>query len=227
MFSKTKFVVASLLVIGLLAMGVGGAVVLAQGPTPTPAPKPGAQMNQLFWDALAKRLNTTLQALQQAIADARQDAINQGAKQGLITQAQANTMLQCGQKVPSGRGWFGVPFQRGFAFGTKFGMGRGFLSADVLEAVAKVLGMSPADVTSALRSGKTLADLAKEKQVDEAKVKTAIADAEKAALDRAVKDGFITQGCADALKAQIDLSKMDLSQKHFAPGGFPGRFGKR
>jgi hypothetical protein len=102
--------------------------------------------------------------------------------------------------------------RRGFALGEK----RGFFGADTLEAAANALGMKPADVTSALRDGKTLADLAKEKNVDEAKVKTAIADAEKAALDRAVQDGLITKERADALKAKIDPSKIDLSRQHFA-----------
>jgi hypothetical protein len=102
--------------------------------------------------------------------------------------------------------------RRGFALGEK----RGFFGADTLEAAANALGMKPAGVTSALGSGKTLADLAKEKNVDEAKVKTAIADAEKAALDRAVQDGLITKERADALKAKIDPSKIDLSRQHFA-----------
>lgn len=113
--------------------------------------------------------------------------------------------------------------RRGFALGEK----RGFFGADTLEAVANALGMKPADVTSALRSGKTLTDFAKQQNVDESKIKMAIADAEKATLDRAVKDGFVTQERADALKAKIDPSKVDLNRRPFGPGHFQHPFGKR
>jgi hypothetical protein len=225
--SKTKIVVASIVVIGLLAVGVGGAVVLAQGPTPTP---PGAKFGQLYLQALATRLGTTLSNLQQAMAGARTDAINNAVKQGLITQAQADKMLQRLQNPP--------PAGNRPQPGQGFGVMRGFFGADVLEAVAKVLNMNPADVTSALRGGKTLADLAKSQNVDPSKVQGAIADAEKAALDRAVTDGLITQDRANTLKANIDPSKIDLSRPRFGPspagrgpfmrpGGFwPfGRFG--
>jgi hypothetical protein len=113
--------------------------------------------------------------------------------------------------------------RRGFALREK----RGFFGTDTLEAVANALGMKPADVTSALRSGKALTDLAKQQNVDEAKVKAAIADAEKAALDRAVKDGFITKERADALKAKIDPSKIDLNRRLWSPGHFRGSLSKR
>lgn len=211
MFSKTKIIVAGALVFALFIAGAGGAVVLAQGPTPNPPTQGGrAGLGQLYLQALASRLGTTLDKLQQAMKDARTDAINNAVKQGLITQAQADKMLQRQQNAPPGTG----AFQAGKAIG---GI-RGFFGPDALEAVAKTLNMSPADVTSALRGGKTLADLAKSQNVDPSKVQTAIADAEKAALDRAVKDGLMTQARADALKANIDPSKIDLSRPRFGLG---------
>ena len=78
--------------------------------------------------------------------------------------------------------------------------------------------MKPADVTAALKAGKTLADLAKQQQVDEIKVKTAIVNAEKAALDRAVKDGLVTQAAADKRKANLDPNKIDLTKKLLGRG---------
>ena len=214
MFSKAKIVVAGALVFALLVAGVGGAVVLAQAPTPTP-PAQGrrASLGQLYLQALASRLGTTLDKLQPAMRDARTDAINNAVKQGLITQAQADRMLQRQQNAQPGTGAFQV--------GRAIGGLRGFFGSDVLEAVAKALNMSAADVTNALRGGKTLADLATSQNVDPSKVQNAIADAEKAALDRAVKDGLMTQARADALKAQIDPSKIDLSRPRL--GGLPGR----
>jgi hypothetical protein len=229
MLGKTKIIVAGALVLALLALGVGGTVVLAQGPTPTPPKSNRVGWGQLYMQALASRLGTTLANLQQAMTDARKDAINAAVQQGLITQTQADQMLQRLQNPPTpqpGR----VPFQ----LGRTFGIARGYFGADVIEAVAQVLGMQPADVTSALRSGKTLADLAKSQNVDPSKVLQAIADAEKAGIDRAVKDGLMTQTQADALKAKIDPSNINLSAPRWggAPpsgrGGFfgLGRFGR-
>lgn len=225
MLSKTKIIVAGALVFALLAAGVGGAVVLAQGPTP------GTNLGQLYLQALATRLGTTLSNLQQQMTGAHTDAINNAVKQGLITQAQADKMLQRLQNPPSG----GNPPQPSKGFGAA----RGFFGADTLEAVATVLNMKPADVTTALRGGKTLADLAKSQGVDPSKVQSAIADAEKAALDRAVTDGLITQDRANTLKANIDPSKINLSRPFFGlgsagrapfngPGGLRpfGRFGR-
>ena len=216
---RTKVVVAVALVMVLVLAGIAGtAVVLAQGPTPTPPNR--ANLAQLFWQALAGKLGISVPTLQQDITDARKDAINQAVKQGLITQAQADKMLQHLQNVP-----FGNPgFMRGFKQGVQRGLGqgqlRGFFGPDVLEAAASVLKMQPGDVTTGLRGGKTLADLAKQQNVDAAKVQVAIADAEKAALDRAVKDGLITQAQADQRKAQIDPTKIDLTQKSLGRGPF-------
>lgn len=216
---RTKVVVAGALVAVLVLAGVAGtAVVLAQGPTPT-APN-RANFEQLFWQALANKLGISVPTLQQDFADARKDAVNQAVKQGLITQAQADQMLQRLQNVPLGNSGFMRGFKQGVQRGLGQGQLRGFFGPDVLEAIAGVLKMQPGDVTTALRGGKTLADLAKQQNVDAAKVQVAIADAEKAALDRAVKDGLITQAQADQRKAQIDPTKIDLTQKSLGRGPF-------
>ncbi|HEX7592886.1 MAG TPA: hypothetical protein VF429_01825, partial [Anaerolineae bacterium] len=95
-----------------------------------------------------------------------------------------------------------------------------------LDAAAKALGMTTADLTTALQS-ETLLTLAQEKNVDVAKLRTAIADAEKAALDQAVKDGKLTQAQVDALKANIKPENIDLTRGWFAapPRGGLGRVG--
>ncbi len=225
MSRKTKIVVAGLLVAGLLVLGVGGAsLALAQGPTP-----PGGKVNmaQAFFNALASRLGITTDKLQQATIDARKDAINTALKNGQITQDQANKMLQALQNAKPGQGFgfgFGVPRtgatpQPGAAAG-RFAL----FNADTLEAVAQVLKMKPADLTTALRNGKTLADLATSQNVDQAAVKTAIINAEKASLARSVQDGLITQDQANKITANLDPSKIDLSKLRF--GRFPGRFGQ-
>lgn len=204
MLSKTKFIVAGVLVIALLAVGIGGTIAFAQGPTPT-----GKTWADLYLQTLAQKLGTTVEKLQQAMTDARKDAADQGVKQGLLTQAQADRMLQRAQAA---------------------GAATTIANAG-LDAAAKALGMSTADLTTTLKS-KTLLTLAQEKNVDVAKLRTAIADAQKAAIDQAVKDGTlrVTQAQADTLKANLKPENIDLNRRGFgvAPRGkFDGfdRFG--
>lgn len=196
MFNKTKWILAGLLVVTLLAVGVGGSVALAQGPKPPAAG--GAGWMQLYWDALAKRLGIPVEKLQQAMQDARTDAANEAVKQGLLTQPRADRIA---------------------------GKTAGALIAKAgQEAAAKTLGMSTTDLMTALRGRKTLLDLAREKNVDVAKLRAAIADAEKAAVDQAVKDGKLTQAQADTLKANLKPENIDLTRGRW--GGAPGWAGQ-
>ncbi len=194
MFGK-KVVVAGILVALLLAAGIGGTVALAQGPTTTP-PK---SLADLYWQILAQKLGTTVEKLQTAMTDARKEAATQAVKEGLLTQAQADRMTQ---RLP----------------GIALAWGRGGALTSVadaaLDAAAKTLGMSTSDLQTALKT-KTLLELAREQNVDVTKLRTAIADAQKAAIDQAVKDGKITQAQADALKAKITPENVDLNRKSF------------
>jgi hypothetical protein len=216
-------VVASVLVIMLLGAGVGGTVALAQGPTPTPPAQSGAKTwLDLYWQALAQKLGTTVEKLQQMTTEARKDAINQAVKEGLLTRAQADRLLQRQQ----GLGMLFGDLSRRSARGSLSSAYTAIANA-ALEAAAKTLGMSTADLTTALR-GKTLLDLAREKNVDVTKLRTAIADAEKAAVDQAVKDGTlrVTQAQAESLKANIKAENVDLTRQWLgvAPRGGSGKF---
>ncbi len=148
----------------------------------------------LYWQTLAQKLGTTVEKLQQAMTDARKDAAAQGVKQGLLTQQEADRIL-----------------------GSTAG---GTIASAGLDAAAKTLGMTSADLTTALRT-KTLLALAQEKNVDVTKLRTAIADAEKAAIDQAVKDGKLTQAQADTMKANLKPENIDLTR----PFGIGGRGG--
>jgi polyhydroxyalkanoate synthesis regulator phasin len=217
MLSKTKIGLASVLVVALLVIGVGASVALAQGPTPTP---PRGGWTDLYWQALAGKLGVSVDKLQQAMQDARKDALNEAVKKGLLTQQQADRLL----KQPPLFGPLRNKFQNWWRAVGAFGKA-------AIDGATQALGMKSDDVLAALRGGKTLADLAKEKNVDPNKVKQAIVDAEKAAIDQAVKDGKLTKERAEQLKAKLDPSKIDLSRKHFQPGDFKDklkdRFGNR
>lgn len=193
MLSKTKFILAGVLVIALLAAGVGGTIALAQGPTPAPK-----TWMELYWQTLAQKLGTTVEKLQQAMTDARTEAAKQGVQQGLLTQNQADRIT--GNTVS------------------------GVIAKAGLEAAAKALGMTSADLQTALRT-KTLLTLAQEKNVAVATLRTAIADAQKAAIDQLVKDGKLTQAQADQMKAKITPENVDLNRFGFGRGGLGGFIG--
>ena len=163
---------------------------------PTPTGKTWAD---LYWQTLAQKLGTTVEKLQQAITDARKDATTQGVKEGLLTQTQADRIL--GNTVS------------------------GTIAQAGLDAAAKTLGMSSTDLTTALRT-KTLLELVNEKKVDIAKLRTAIADAQKAAIDQAVKDGKLTQTQADAMKAKLKPENIDLNRRGLGTLDAPGFQGK-
>jgi ribosomal protein S20 len=202
---------------------------------------------QLFWQSLANKLGLSVATVQQDVIDAAKDAINQAVKQGLMSQAQANNLLNRLQNIKPGQN-FGLPGftnrrfyanpparrnvppygnPRGLPNSRYFGPGQGFMfdhagglmNLDVLEAVAKALNMNAADVTNALASGKTLADLAKSQNVNASAVQSAIVNAISANLDRAVKDGLMTQAQANALKSRLNPNNINLNQRGLGLGG--------
>jgi polyhydroxyalkanoate synthesis regulator phasin len=108
-------------------------------------------------------------------------------------------------------------------FGRTGGMGR--MGAEMITTadIAAALGMTEADVTAGLQSGKSVADLAAAQSKDLAAVKEALLAAQKARLDQAVSAGTLTQAQADsayqALTSSIDSL---LSQAGGMPGGRRG-----
>lgn len=107
------------------------------------------------------------------------------------------------------------------------GHGRG-LGQPELEAAAKVLGMTADELSTALKDGKTLDELATTAGVDIQDVKDAITAAHavemRAKIAQAVTDGKMTQAKADWLLEGLDKGFLD------GPGfgfGFGGPHGPR
>src|SRR5439155_11186420 len=100
---------------------------------------------------------------------------------GTITQAQEDAVLAA-LKTP--RPDHGPGHGRGPGFGN-------------LDAAAKALGMTADELRTALQGGKSLADVAKSKGVDPAKVVDALVAELQAHLDAEVKSGENTHAQAD------------------------------
>src|ERR1700675_3948772 len=174
---------------GLAAVIIGVAAVEA---APSPSPSAGASKNyaQVFIDKLAGILPLTPTQTQDALKQAQLQTVDQMLKDGKITQQQADAMKA---RINAGQGL-------GFGFGAGAGAGhRGGFKTDMalmqslktaeLNAAASALHMSPANLQSALRSGKSLSDLETQQKVSDSAVKAAMKNAAKGVLDNAVKAG--------------------------------------
>jgi Protein of unknown function (DUF2680) len=213
--------------------------------TPTPTPKGNTSgIGDAFWSAMAAKLGVSLDTLKADAVQVRKDMLDQAVKDGRITQAQADQLKQRidangliapiyigpGFRGPFNRGPLGPRFRGpitgptpapgpvtprpGLGIGRGFGFGFGAGTAE-LEAVAKVLNLSSSDLVAQLRGGKTLADIAKTQNVDQAKVKQAIIDAVKGDIDRRVADGLITQAQATTLEGRLTPDNIDLTRSPF------------
>ena len=226
-------------------------VAFAQGgttttPTPSGAPPqtpPAQQQQQIgdtFWGILAGSLGVNADDLKSKAVAARQQMIDQAVKDGRITQAQAD---QIKSRITSDNliGPIRLPFNgqgnqpglppqgpgpvRGPGFGG-FGGGFGFAGGDrlaELTAVAKALNLDAKTLVQDLSQGKTLSDLAKAQNVDEATVKQAIIDTRSAQIDQLLSLGLISQAQADQEKTQLTAANIDLTRPFL--GGFGGGFG--
>jgi len=111
--------------------------------------------------------------------------------------------------------------------GRGHGGGRGLGQAE-LEAAAKVLGMTTDELYTALKDGKTLADLATAANVDIQAVQEAISAAHAAEMRtriaQSVTDGTMTQEKADWLLEGLDKGFLDGPGFGFGgPHGGPGK----
>ncbi|MFN8472396.1 MAG: hypothetical protein U0822_09420 [Anaerolineae bacterium] len=233
--SKTKlFTLAAsvALLVALFAAVAGPGAAFAQGPTPTTPTTPTNTMDQTFWQSLASHLGITLDRLTQAVKDAAKEAVASAVQNNRLTQSQADAIDQRvdqwapGQGLPFGRGGRG-PGGPGGPGG--FGPGdHGIGGPAVLDAVAKALNLTTADLQTQLRSGKTLADLATSQNVSQDTVKQAIVTAQKAEIDQAQQAGRITADQATQMKQRIDqeAANLDLTKpfggRGFGPGGPQG-----
>jgi hypothetical protein len=109
---------------------------------------------------------------------------------------------------------------RGFGFGHRLGL------KAALEDIAGVLGMTPDELKDALRDGKTLAEIAQEKNVAVDDVVNAIVAAGDKRIDEAKDAGRLTQEEADNMKERLRTFAERLVNGDLpGPGGGFGRFG--
>jgi polyhydroxyalkanoate synthesis regulator phasin len=196
---RTKLV--TIAAVGALALGgaavAGTALAATDDTSPTPAPaRPAYGAPAPAQDRAAR-------------AERIEDALAGLVKDGTLTQAQADKVASTLAQSGLGRGPGGP---RGLG-GPRAG----------LAAAAKALGISETDLMTALRSGKSLAAVAKEKGVDVQKVIDALVAEAKQRLADAVKNGRLTQAQAD--ERLKDVTARITERVNSTAPGRPGGFG--
>jgi hypothetical protein len=207
--NKVVAVVAAL----VLVVGAGGAIAA------TGALSPKEQSEAIVNDA-AEELGVQPSELTAALKTALKNQVDAAVEAGTLTEAEGQAMKA---RIEAG----GVPL-----LGLGPGPGHRGLHGlhgphHGLVAAAEYLGMTQAQLRTALNGGKTLAQVAKgeNKSVD-GLVDAMVADA-KAELAAAVKAGRLTQAESQAmqsdLKARITRMVNNARFQHRERGGFPER----
>jgi polyhydroxyalkanoate synthesis regulator phasin len=198
---------------GVAALVVGVAAVSA-----ATTPSSGSNYAQVFVNKLAGILHLSPTQTQNDLKQAQLQTIDQMVKDGQITQAQADALKA---RINAGQGFqFGFPFRHPGGFGGR-ALGQSLRTAE-LNAVAGALHLTPSDLQTQLRSGKTLSQLEQSSGVSDSTVRAAARNAAKTVLDAAVKAGTITQAQADAMLARIDQGPF---LRGFGGWGYPGPAG--
>ena len=215
----------------VVAALVGGTVINAVAAAPSPAPRtpaaapaaapsaatagPVAEYCETYRAAFAKELGVTEDALKAAAKKALAATIDKAVADGDLAKAAADRLktrvegsTADGCKVLAGWG------QR-IAKATRGALG---VVKDGLDAAAKALDMPAADVRAALKSGKSLKDLATTQKVDYATVSASIVAAVKADLDKAVAAGTIKQAREDRI---LDRLTKALADGRLRPAAAP------
>ncbi|HEY0493454.1 MAG TPA: hypothetical protein VGD57_08300 [Candidatus Dormibacteraeota bacterium] len=198
-----------------LAIGVGA---VAATPSATTA---SSNYAQVFVNKLAGILHLTPAQTQDALKKAQLQTVDQMLSDGKITKVQADAMKA---RINAGNG-LGAIRGSGKGFG-RFGAGAPLLSdlmTAELNAVATALHLSPSDLKTQLKAGKTLAELEKTAKVSDASVQSAVRAAAKDVLDKAVKSGRITQAEADALLSRAGTGfgfRRGLKPAQKTPAGY-------
>jgi hypothetical protein len=221
---RRSIIIAAALVAGL-ALGiivgptVGSSLASAQTqpPAQTQSTAPGGTLRNLFLDKLAAALNIQRSALDSAITSAGSSTADAAVQQGTLTQAQADALKA---RIQAG--------DLGALFGGRGGPGGGRqldgVKQAMLDAAARTLNITTAELQTQLRSGQTLAQLAQAHGTTEQAVISSALAAAKTQLDQAVSGGTLTQTQADAIYAQLQQQGANLLTPR--GHGFGGRGGR-
>jgi len=203
----SKFVAVALAVSVLAAAAaVTAGAASAQEPAAAPIPTHRQQARQAFLGHLAANLGVTLDQLKQATRDAALQTVDDLVADGTITAEQGAKLKEA---VNSGKPGAIVRFLRQHPRSEFFER----LRRGIVRSAASAIGVEPNSLATELRDGKSIADVAAEHNVSLDTVKSHLTSDAKAALDKAVANGRLTQARADELLAKLSVRLDDILNK--------------
>jgi hypothetical protein len=202
---KRKRLVTALAAVTAVAAGSVGAIAATRGDDPKTAEE------TILADA-AKRLEVSPAKLRAALLAAQNAQLDRAVKEGFLTKREADAMKRRRERHGSVLGVAAAPHLLGPLRGhPRRRFGPPFGPPLVLDAAAKALGISRAELRSELRKGRTLSAIAKARGKTLADVRKAMRAAVARQLDREVKAGRLTDRQRDAMLDHLSL--------HLAPAG--------
>lgn len=206
----------------LASLAVAG-TVLAQTPDPEQN-NARANYREFFLDRLAAQLQVTREELASAFEQAKDETIDRAAEDGRITEAQAERLKERSGLAPFHLVPPGQRLQRPPHPAIPL-----LLGAEMRSAIAEALGMTEDELADALRSGKSLRELAGEQGVDEAALMAAILEHLRGRLDSAVDNGRLTQEEANRIYSRLqNADLLDLGRLRLeGPRGWWGEWRER
>lgn len=180
-----------------------------------------------FREAIAGALGISVEEYDAAVDQAQEQVVGEALDEGWLTEDQAKKMQE---RFEQGSGRRGM--DRGFMMPHPGFMGRG--GGSLVGAAAEKLDMSVEDLFAELEDGKSIADVAKDNDVDPQEIiDTYLAELGET-LKQAVEDGKMTQNQADWMLEQATETAPDRLNNTWegrCPGGkrpggmrsFPGQ----
>jgi ribosomal protein S20 len=206
------------MLIAVLGVAVFGIAAFAQDDDGPPF-----DFHARFKAAVAEILGVTVEEYDAAVEQAHDQVVDEAVTEGWLTEDQAERMRERMEEVPGA--WGG-----GKGFMGPRGVFRGRGGDSPISVAAEKLGMEESDLLAELRDGKSIADLAAEKEVDLQEIIDAYLEQLGERLNQAVQDGLITQNQADSMLEQAGERVPEMLNNiwegrgpgHHPPGGFPG-----
>jgi hypothetical protein len=193
--SKHKIAAAGAVV--LAAVGAGAAIAATRGTSPQ------AESQAVVNDA-ARQLGVQPSELTAALKKALSNRVDAAVEAGRLSKEEGDALKA---RINSGQfPLFGGPHRHLGRFGPGFPHGPRHDLADA----AEYLGMTTAQLRAQLNQGKTLAQVARDRDKSVDGLVDKLVEAKKARIEDAVEDGRLTRAQADEILADVEEHVSDL-----------------
>lgn len=206
-------IITTAAVVTLLAAGSITAIGTASAQTPSETPEAAQahrkQVRESFLNKLAANLNVSMDQLKAAFKSAELSTVDDLVADGTLT---ADQGAKAKDKINSGDG-LGLGRFLGQHRAARHGDRLQRIRAGLIKSAAKAIGIDAKALATDLRGGSSIADVAGQHGVSVDAVKAQITDDAKAALDKAVANGKLTQEKEDAALQKLAAKLDDILNK--------------